>query len=169
MKIYAAFLLAVLGCSLAEGQLLSKCQLRNELQVAVGNLTAIGASLGLSVDDLLAKLVCNAELGSGLNIGTIKNLILKEVDGIKNCKLLGIFQLSSCLVCNDGLNLSENLCGIPCINLLDDNLLDDISCLVKTLPSVGGQAVLGLGGLLGSVLNDVCGAVQASLYFAGCA
>lgn len=31
-----------------------------------------------------------------------------------NCTLYGIFQLSSCQVCNDGITPTANVCGIPC-------------------------------------------------------
>lgn len=55
MKIRPVFVLAVLGWSLAEGRFLSKCELRDQLKSAIGNLTMDARPVGLTVDDLVAK------------------------------------------------------------------------------------------------------------------
>ncbi|CAN9493112.1 unnamed protein product [Ophioblennius macclurei] len=44
--------------------------------------------------------------------------------------LYGLFQLGSHLACSDGVTPSPNICGMDCINLLDDNILDDVHCLL---------------------------------------
>uniref|UniRef100_A0A3B4T5Q3 lysozyme n=1 Tax=Seriola dumerili TaxID=41447 RepID=A0A3B4T5Q3_SERDU len=47
--------------------------------------------------------------------------------------LYGIFQLSNYLVCNDGTTPSPNICGLSCSNLVDDDIRDDINCVLKIL------------------------------------
>lgn len=45
MKILVEFLLAVLGCSLAEERIASKCELWDQLKNATGNLMTEGQTL----------------------------------------------------------------------------------------------------------------------------
>ncbi|XP_035803448.2 uncharacterized protein LOC118470196 [Amphiprion ocellaris] len=47
------------------------------------------------------------------------------------CKLYGLFQLCSHLVCSDGSTPSHNICEMDCIKLVDDDISDDVWCLLK--------------------------------------
>lgn len=55
MRILAVFLLAVLGSSLAEGRLVSKCELKDQLMAAIGDLPERARQKGLTVESLVAK------------------------------------------------------------------------------------------------------------------
>lgn len=55
MKVLVVFLLAVLGCGLAEGRTVAMCDLRNQLLSAVGTLSVAGRRRVLSGDNLVAK------------------------------------------------------------------------------------------------------------------
>lgn len=55
MKLLGVFLLAVLGCGLAEGAIVAKCDLRNQLLSAVGSLSVTGRHTALSGIDLVAR------------------------------------------------------------------------------------------------------------------
>ncbi|KAF1394565.1 hypothetical protein PFLUV_G00002360 [Perca fluviatilis] len=46
--------------------------------------------------------------------------------------LYGIFQLSDETFCNSGYHSSKNKCNTTCDAFTDDNIMDDIDCLVKT-------------------------------------
>ncbi|XP_026166156.1 alpha-lactalbumin-like [Mastacembelus armatus] len=46
--------------------------------------------------------------------------------------LYGLFQLSDGYFCDSGYRWSRNKCGTACSAFTDDNILDDIACLVKT-------------------------------------
>ncbi|XP_067355664.1 uncharacterized protein [Channa argus] len=71
MKVLALFLLAVLGCSLIEGRLYTKCEVRGQLQQALNSLPPKSLPRGVTVDDLVAKIVCQAEESSGLNTSAV--------------------------------------------------------------------------------------------------
>ncbi|XP_026214633.1 uncharacterized protein LOC113161328 [Anabas testudineus] len=89
----------------------------------------------------------------------------------KNCVLYGIFQLSSCQACNDGITPTANVCGISCSNLLDDDISDDISCLLKILGDLSddhaGSKRREEEGLLRTI-SDKCEHEQDSVYIAKC-
>ncbi|MEQ2245428.1 hypothetical protein ILYODFUR_027832 [Ilyodon furcidens] len=53
----------------------------------------------------------------------------------KDMTLYGLFQLPEGLVCSDNITL-PNLCGISCNKLTDDDISDDISCVVKLLTDI---------------------------------
>ncbi|XP_038568399.1 uncharacterized protein LOC119898281 [Micropterus salmoides] len=73
MRVLEVFLLAVLGCSLAEGRLVSKCELKDQLMTAFGALL-VKAEKGQSVENLVAKIVCHVELTSQFNTSAVKQL-----------------------------------------------------------------------------------------------
>ncbi|XP_026216085.1 uncharacterized protein LOC113162252 [Anabas testudineus] len=88
----------------------------------------------------------------------------------QNCVLYGIFQLSSCQACNNSITPTANVCGISCSNLLDDDIQDDINCLLKILATHGDHD------RLGTELEDSeeriwkdgkCEDVKATVYFSG--
>ncbi|XP_029012033.3 keratin, type I cytoskeletal 10-like [Betta splendens] len=49
----------------------------------------------------------------------------------QNCTLYGVFQLSSCQACNDGVTPTKNICNLNCSELLDDDISNDAICLFK--------------------------------------
>lgn len=53
MKVLVSLLLAVLGCCLADGMIVSKCELRDQLVEAFGNLKT--NQNGLTWENLLVK------------------------------------------------------------------------------------------------------------------
>lgn len=55
MKILAVFLLTVLGCGLAEGEHVSKCELRHLLKMEMENPDMKAKMKVSNVDDVLAK------------------------------------------------------------------------------------------------------------------
>ncbi|KAK2817514.1 hypothetical protein Q5P01_025705 [Channa striata] len=55
MKVLAVFLLAVLGCSLTEGRVYTRCELRNQLQQVFNSLPPKTLPNGVNVDDLVTK------------------------------------------------------------------------------------------------------------------
>ncbi|XP_026216586.1 sperm acrosome-associated protein 5-like [Anabas testudineus] len=171
MKVLVVFVLAVLGCSLAEGVIVAKCDLRNQLKTATSQLTVSGRRRVLSGDDLVARFVCHAEKSSGFNTSAVKELAAGQEDHEHRGKglphsweerhngtflasppepwmLYGIFQLGSRIACDDSVHTTDNICGIPCSNLLDDDISDDISCLVKFFTSgvSGSTGPSGSGG-----------------------
>uniref|UniRef100_A0A3B4XTD2 lysozyme n=1 Tax=Seriola lalandi dorsalis TaxID=1841481 RepID=A0A3B4XTD2_SERLL len=115
MKVLEVFLLAALGCSLTEAWLVSKCDLKDQL------LRATDEQRGKSN---LAEL----ELPSTTPPPARERRGAQEV-----WTLYGIFQLSNYLVCNDGTTPSPNICGLSCSNLVDDDIRDDINCVLKIL------------------------------------
>ncbi|KAK2817515.1 hypothetical protein Q5P01_025706 [Channa striata] len=282
MKLLVVLVLSVLGCSLTEGRIVTKCGLKTQLEKATTNLTAKTLPKGLTVDKLATKIVCHAEQVSGFNTSMVKEQVhrkertnrdvqeeaIGEVhkhpgnhsevhveptgevhkhpgnhsekptgevhkhpgnhsevhveptgevhkhpgnhsevhveptgnhdkrNGKKedhknftgsnqphsrhrrhnklpslqarpappaphpaeNCTLYGIFQLSSCQVCSDGTTLSANICGMDCSKLVDDDVSDDIGCMLKILLSPGNKLLL----------KENCENKKAPTYFAGC-
>ncbi|XP_026159517.1 sperm acrosome-associated protein 5-like [Mastacembelus armatus] len=158
MKLLVVFLLVVLGCSLAEGRTMTKCDLRAQLLNAMNKLPNDEIP---TENEFLAKVVCHAELSSGfttsavnhLKPGTEDNHFMERQDilnsgnlqSVQNPEwhpdpaaqegevlvLSGIFQLSNNLVCNNGSNTSPNICETECTKLQDDDITDDISCLFE--------------------------------------
>ncbi|KAK2918508.1 alpha-lactalbumin-like [Channa argus] len=174
MKILVVFVLAVLGCCLAEGRLVKKCELRNQLLKAVGNLTAQAKPNELN--KLVATFVCHAERASGFNTSKVNepemNFQFMKRRNIKNlvptlvrrsaqdddiATLYGIFQLSNRLACSDGMTPSPTICGLDCTELVDDDIRDDISCLLQVFSSLS----IGL-------VQEECTKVQPFVYFAKC-
>ncbi|XP_067355667.1 uncharacterized protein [Channa argus] len=251
MKLLAVFLLAALGCSLTEARIVTKCELKNQLVKATGNLTVKATLKGPTVDKLLAKIVCHAETVSGFNTSAVKGLVgevnlhpgnhsgvhkeplgdvnkhlgnhsgvhkeplgdvnkhLGNHSGVhkdltgdhdkrngkedhhknqtgsnqprsrhrrhtklpslqvrpasprqppQNCTLYGTFQLSSCQVCSNGSTPSANICGMDCSKLVDDDISDDIGCVLKILLSIGNKFLE----------KETCENTNPSVYFAGC-
>ncbi|XP_037546568.1 lysozyme C [Nematolebias whitei] len=86
--------------------------------------------------------------------------------------LYGLFQLCGDLVCNSTVN-STNLCNIECNNLIDDNIDDDISCVLMLLTEIvdkGFKApnLMELRKVIRLIMQDDCNHVKASTYFAEC-
>ncbi|XP_071360911.1 uncharacterized protein [Trachinotus anak] len=225
MKVLVVFLL---GCSLAQGWLVSKCELRDQLMRAIGDLTEKEKQRGLSGENLVAKIVCHVELSSGFNTSAVNELLsgmeddhhrgrrhasfggmfsLAELEGLGSTvrphtrerrharepsshghptppiqspqreeelwTLYGLFQLSNHLVCSDGMTPSPNICGTSCSNLVDEDIRDDISCVLKILTNLvengfGSPHWEQLKRMIRLIFQEVCRDVQASEYFAEC-
>ncbi|KAK2817519.1 hypothetical protein Q5P01_025710 [Channa striata] len=150
MRTLAVFVLVVLGVSRAEGRIVSKCELRNQLVKAVGNLTVWAKPKVLTGNNLVAKFVCHAERASNFDTGKVNepkmNFQVRKRHSIKDLAptrvpwssqnsdfgtLYGVFQLSNRLVCSDGMTPSPTICGLHCSELVDDDIRDDIRCLLK--------------------------------------
>ncbi|XP_038568419.1 cell surface glycoprotein 1-like [Micropterus salmoides] len=87
--------------------------------------------------------------------------------------LYGLFQLSNHLVCNDT-TLSPNICEMDCNNLLDDDISDDISCLMRTLNQLIAKSSVPpqwkeLSKMIRLIFQQECSDQDASEYFAECA
>ncbi|XP_023268197.1 lysozyme C-like [Seriola lalandi dorsalis] len=87
--------------------------------------------------------------------------------------LYGIFQLSNYLVCNDGTTPSPNICGLSCSNLVDDDIRDDINCVLKILAYLlengfGAPHWEQLRRTIRLIFQEECRDTQASEYFAEC-
>ncbi|XP_037327328.2 alpha-lactalbumin [Pungitius pungitius] len=132
MKVFVAVLLSVLGASLVQGRIVSKC----EVQEALADLQDPNDPRGLT-PDLLAKIVCHVELASGFNTSAVTRLDHDESSASSEEKpkevhsLYGLFQLSNQLVCSDGASPSHNICSMSCNSLIDDDLSDDLQCVSK--------------------------------------
>ncbi|MCI4393909.1 hypothetical protein PGIGA_G00163040 [Pangasianodon gigas] len=70
--------------------------------------------------------------------------------------LYGIFQLSD-IACNSGSSHSMNLCGLDCSALTDDDITDDIACLMTLAKKVTAMT-----------FTQKCLSVEPSHYFAEC-
>ncbi|KAM7394743.1 hypothetical protein PAMP_021529 [Pampus punctatissimus] len=71
MKVLVVFLLAVIGSSLIEGRIVSKCELRDEVMKAISTKAKQN---GLTAENLVAKIVCHVEEGSGFNTSAVYQL-----------------------------------------------------------------------------------------------
>ncbi|KAK5865433.1 hypothetical protein PBY51_019703 [Eleginops maclovinus] len=140
MRVFVClFLLSALGCGLAEGRVVSKCELRQLFkELPVGSWPK-GQEM---TDNLLAKILCHVEKASGFNTSSV-NLLTpsrkhqsssEEEEEEEEWTLYGLFQLSDHLVCSSGATLSPNrICEVFCSDLLDDDIQDDISCVLKLI------------------------------------
>ncbi|XP_068451725.1 alpha-lactalbumin [Clinocottus analis] len=121
MKVLVAFLLSLLGCRLAEGRLLSKCELRVEF-----------TDLAVVLDsDLVAKIICYVEEASGFNTSVVSVSSSGAPRHGDAPALYGVFQLSNLVACSDGVAPSPNICSVRCDDFLDGDISDDIDCLLK--------------------------------------
>ncbi|XP_075948135.1 lysozyme c-1 [Anarhichas minor] len=150
MRVLVAFLLSVLGCSLAEGRLLSKCDLKNEF-----------VNLDLN---FVAKIVYYVERMSGFNTSAVTHETEDPGSERRHAKgggtvwphsvtprsakmspgpsgpphqdeeaptFYGLFQLSNLLACSDGTTPSPDICSMDCNDFIDDDISDDLKCLLK--------------------------------------
>uniref|UniRef100_A0A3Q3KJ41 lysozyme n=1 Tax=Mastacembelus armatus TaxID=205130 RepID=A0A3Q3KJ41_9TELE len=134
MKLLVAFLLAVLGCSLSEGRIVTKCELRDQLVRETANLT------------------------DSQKVLTGSNFPAPAPPQPNNTwKLYGLFQLGDKVACN-GTSPSANICGTSCSDLLNDDVTDDINCLLKIVTNPP----------LGLIFQNECKDKQDASYFADC-
>ncbi|KAG8014530.1 Sperm acrosome-associated protein 5 [Nibea albiflora] len=147
MRVLVVCLLAVLGCSVAEGAIVPKCELKQKL---TDKFRVQAKKEGVEFDDtVVAKIVCHVEYASGFNTSAVNELtVAKEhnnrrkredsgVFGLAKYEdtetvwtLYGLFQLSNHLICNDGTTETHNICDMDCDKLIDDNIEDDLDCVL---------------------------------------
>ncbi|XP_044197728.1 uncharacterized protein LOC122973977 [Thunnus albacares] len=229
MKVLVVFLLVVLDSSLTEGRIVSKCELRDEVMKAMSTLSDKAKQKGLTAENLVAKIVCHVEVGSGFNTSTIHQLRPRMENHPRRGKreahyagmfglahhgshfstmqphtrqrrhaaeppsqnpptpparpapldeevwtLYGLFQLSNHLVCSDGVTPSPNTCNIDCNNLADDNISDDITCLLRILTDLVENGFSAahweeFRRMIRIIFQEECRDKQFSMYFAECA
>ncbi|XP_061581280.1 lysozyme C, milk isozyme [Cololabis saira] len=218
MKVFVLLVLGVMGCSLAGARIVSKCELREKLMLAVASLPEKEKHSGLSGENFIAKIVCYVELASDFNTSAVNQLtrdmgdhhsrekretssgglfsLAKEVGQLSTEKpvtrvrgrahlqysseekdegwtLYGLFQLCSQVVCSDGTTPSPNICGVDCFSLTDDNITDDISCVLKILKDLVENGFMAphwkeLKTIIRFILQEDCRNMQAAEYFAEC-
>ncbi|CAM4471383.1 unnamed protein product [Leuciscus chuanchicus] len=180
----SALALVLLVSSATEGRILSKCELKAELEAAqIKMIRAMGDKM--TVDDLIARLVCKAS-ASGFNTSFVKAIVAKPKENVPfNThsfghekqrpvrQLYGMFQLSDQLACDSGMMPSLNVCKMSCSALIDDDITDDIACLktvigsIKPKPKNSSDITLPLA-TLNTILVKECRFVVPSRYFAEC-
>uniref|UniRef100_A0A8C2F8Z1 lysozyme n=1 Tax=Cyprinus carpio TaxID=7962 RepID=A0A8C2F8Z1_CYPCA len=99
VKMLLAFALALLVCSVTEGRIMNKCELKAKLDVPTKG-------------------------PQGSDHETRPNTATNAVR-----HLYGVFQLSDQWACDSGMNPSLNVCNMTCSALTDDDVTDDIACL----------------------------------------
>nr|XP_020480849.1 uncharacterized protein LOC109974794 [Monopterus albus] len=171
MKVLVVFVLAVLGCSLTEGQLNLKCNLKEHLTTAMNNFKDIPNEM--SKENLVVQLICHAEVCSGFNTSAMRMVVNRAKKGMplesqawlhrskwstiiawivglsqpsqdEVHTLYGPLQLSNRVACSDGVTPSPNICKLPCSKLCDDDPKDDVMCLMKFLEKPGFLNVLSM-------------------------
>ncbi|XP_073716579.1 lysozyme C-3-like [Misgurnus anguillicaudatus] len=172
IKMLAVLALVLLGSSVNEGRVLDKCQLKAQMEEAYGSDAAektIDGAPGVTVGDVVAKLMCSMKKTSGLDTGFTTSVQAPGSNSTMN--LYGLFLLSDRVACNSGSNPSLNICRLDCSALTDDDLSDDIRCLKIVMkfvsiliedaphPPATGMHFLHM---------NECSTVVASDYFADC-
>ncbi|RVE76565.1 hypothetical protein OJAV_G00010010 [Oryzias javanicus] len=199
MRALVVFALGVLGFSLAEGRVVTKCELRQRLFQVIATLPQSAQQSGLKADDIVAKIVCHAEQGSNFTTSLITQVAAEkgqhgavasteppharnrrhsnqgqssgENDGV--WAMYGLFQLSSPQFCSSGENATPNICQTSCSNFIDDDITDDISCVLKILTDLLENGFRSehwneLKKMIKVMFQEKCRAVQAKEYFAAC-
>ncbi|XP_026128168.1 sperm acrosome-associated protein 5 [Carassius auratus] len=146
VKMLGAFALVFLLSSVTEGRIISKCELKEQLETTqIQVIRAMGDKM--TVNDLNARLVCLAG-ATGFNTSFVKNIPakVKEPLNIHSIKpnttqrpvwhLYGVFQLSDQLACDSGMNPSINVCNTTCSAFTDDDITNDIACLNTIISSM---------------------------------
>ncbi|XP_077102015.1 alpha-lactalbumin-like [Siphateles boraxobius] len=176
VKMLSALALVLLVFSATEGRILSKCELKTELEAGqIQVIRAMGDKM--TMDDLIARLVCKAN-ASGFNTSFVKAIAAKPKPNrpfinIHSRQLYGVFQLSDQVACDSGMMPSLNVCKMSCSALIDDDVTDDIACLktmidsIKPKPKNASDITLPLA-VLNTILVKECRFVVPSRYFAEC-
>ncbi|XP_025763586.1 lysozyme C, milk isozyme [Oreochromis niloticus] len=170
----------VLGCGWAGGRIVPKCELRDQLIWATSNLPQKAKDSGLDSEKFVTKIVCFVENVSEFNTSLVSNGLRddgiwqkNDSSGDSDDTLYGIFQLWDQLVCGNGTNPSPNICAINCMDLIDDDIQDDVRCLMKLFVDLvengfGAAHWKELKKEIKLILQDKCKDKQAAEYFAEC-
>ncbi|XP_041640094.1 lysozyme C, spleen isozyme [Cheilinus undulatus] len=165
MRVLLVFLL---GLSLAGGELVDKCDLRNRLMTALSSITDGTEPGRLGVENIVAKIVCHVSQTSHYDTSVVNSppssSHLKE-------KFYGLFQLTGEVVCSEGdKDPSHTLCEMNCSGLCDRDITDDIDCILKILKKMikdGYKSDPKFLKMIQSILGD-CRDGQVSNYFSDC-
>ncbi|KAM4595708.1 uncharacterized protein V3H82_003095 [Fundulus diaphanus] len=199
MKVLVLFAFAVLGSSLVEAKTVTKCEMKQLMGEVFNSLPARMKQSGLSGDRFVAKVVCHVEQLSRFNTSTVTELRSEKGQGSsesgsesaegshskgkhqsgqqqgsdddQDMILYGLFQFAEGLVCSSENNTLPNLCGISCNKLIDDDISDDINCLVKLLTEIVKKGFTsehskGLWKAIKKLIDDKCNNVDQ--YFKEC-
>ncbi|XP_011617593.2 lysozyme C, milk isozyme [Takifugu rubripes] len=158
-------LVLLLSCGLVDSQPVNKCHLQ-ELMIQATK----GKSNGLSDRTFMAKITCAVETVTRFNTSAVNQM---THTGNRVWKFYGIFQLTNGLTCSDDTAQLPNICGANCTDFLDDNINDDLQCLLKSFTS------LIKGGFSGENFEDIrtmimfflpghCKNQNGTEYFADC-
>ncbi|XP_060883006.1 lysozyme C [Labrus mixtus] len=167
-------LVFLLSFSLAEGKLVSKCDLRDLLMIPIGTLMDMTGKGGPQVENKVAQIVCFVEFASG-NDTTAVNRRPPPRSSTQHEEedwtLYGLFQLSSKVVCKDDHTNSLNFCEMDCTKLLDDDISDDITCLLKILTKIREEGLSmsqDLQKMVRLIFHGECKDKKALDYFSDC-
>ncbi|XP_015785788.1 lysozyme C, tracheal isozyme [Tetranychus urticae] len=105
-------IVTLLLVNLSAGKIYDRCELANQL-LSVHNFP----------ESQLADWLCLIEGESSYNTGAISQ---PEYDGVRD---YGLFQINSRYWCGPPNDI--NVCGINCLQLVDDDITDDIACVRK--------------------------------------
>ncbi|XP_024070206.1 lysozyme-like protein 1 [Terrapene carolina triunguis] len=121
----ALTLLSLLGCLITanEAKIFSRCELAYMLHEE-----GLDGYEGYS----LANWICLAFFESGFNSAA-------EDDNADGSTDYGIFQINSRVWCNNYRSPTENLCHIPCTDLLSNDITDDIVCAKRIVQDPQGM------------------------------
>uniref|UniRef100_A0A3Q3XLB8 Glycosyl hydrolases family 22 (GH22) domain-containing protein n=1 Tax=Mola mola TaxID=94237 RepID=A0A3Q3XLB8_MOLML len=114
-------LVFVLACSVAGGRFVDKCELKAQMMEA-----AKGNQKGLATENFM--------LGSGFNTDAVNETSPRI--GEQLWRFYGLFQLGNRLACSDGTTSSPNVCQKDCESFLDDDIDDDLQCLLEIFTSL---------------------------------
>ncbi|KTF76121.1 hypothetical protein cypCar_00038117 [Cyprinus carpio] len=146
VKMLLAFALALLVCSVTEGRIMNKCELKAKLDAAqFQQITVMEETI------------------------TVNSLITRHTNAVRH--LYGVFQLSDQWACDSGMNPSLNVCNMTCSALTDDDVTDDIACL-KTLMNITKakpkEIPTDVKKIVEMMLVKECHSVVSPNYFADC-
>ncbi|KAE8300619.1 hypothetical protein D5F01_LYC00764 [Larimichthys crocea] len=91
MSVLVVCLLAVLGCSVAEGATVSKCDLKQKL---TDKLRDQAEDIAYDVDKLVAKIVCHVEYAAGFNTSAVNDLTIASEHTRRKRSDSGLFGLA---------------------------------------------------------------------------
>uniref|UniRef100_A0A9J8BC03 lysozyme n=1 Tax=Cyprinus carpio carpio TaxID=630221 RepID=A0A9J8BC03_CYPCA len=128
VKMLLAFALALLVCSVTEGRIMNKCELKAKLDAAqFQQITVMEETI--TVNSLITR---RESLFFSFSL-RLQEAKLHYTNAVRH--LYGVFQLSDQWACDSGMNPSLNVCNMTCSALTDDDVTDDIACL-KTLMNI---------------------------------
>ncbi|KAM7339376.1 hypothetical protein ACRRTK_002860 [Alexandromys fortis] len=115
--------LTIMAAVTVDAKIYGRCELAEKLTRA--GLDGFG---GVAVGDWL----CLAHHASGFDTASVSH----NPDGSAD---FGLFRLSSAWWCSDGATPTRDLCRLPCDDLLNRHLLDDIACAKRVLTLRGSM------------------------------
>ncbi|XP_029905478.1 alpha-lactalbumin-like [Myripristis murdjan] len=186
MRIFVVSVLVAVALTLAESRIVSKCDLKRQLEEISLNISEKAREKGLTNEDYMAKIVCHVEKSTGFNTSAVSQQVIDKTStepprrgkraagggkfGLAHYMtqttpgpatslwtLYGIFQWSDHLICSSDASPSPNICEMSCTNFIDDDISDDIECLQILKRK-----------LITILFQRECYSVTATEYFAEC-